>query len=113
MEYELAFRIMVNAEFDLIHLILKNDFKVVSDDIKKTFLMEQNRAEIILNEDHDDNLVNDPEVGFLYYKYMIAVFPISEEVSLDLQVSLAKKMYQSFKTNGILVEIVADFEERL
>jgi hypothetical protein len=69
-------------------------------------------VEIILNEDHDDNLV-DSEDGFLYFKYMIAVYPISEETSIDLQVSLAKKMYQGFKTNGLSAEIVADFEELL
>jgi hypothetical protein len=34
MEYERLFRIMVNAEVDLIHLALKNNFKVVHDDKK-------------------------------------------------------------------------------
>jgi hypothetical protein len=113
MAYELAFRVMVNAELNSILSIIQNDFESINTDSHNSFIAGRNRIEIVMNEDYDSNLTADPEDGYLYYKYLLAVYPISEDVSLDEQVRLSQKMLQTFSNQGIMAEIVADFEKLL
>ena len=81
---------------------------------KKRIKFKDQILEIRKNEDYDVNQVNDLEEGFLYYKYNLDVYNLSENVSLEEQVKLSKLIYNSFKGNNIeLVEIVAEFEHLL
>jgi hypothetical protein len=71
-----------------------------------------NRIEASENEDHDPQLVDDPEDGFLAYALRLIVWPF-EASTIDHQVGVARALLSKVREYGAMAEVCADFEERL
>lgn len=112
MSYEKQFRIMLN------HTISKSDLQkelltklsCKQDKDYGFIIFESNNLRIIPNEDYNPNLAKTSEDYYLYYKFVLEVFPINNIVSVQNQVDLAKTLLQFFRQMKIDAEVIADFE---
>jgi len=115
MEYELQFRIMANTNSDSgkLLMILKHAFEDLTQDRDNSCTLRGNRIEVIHNEDSDHKMADDPDDGYLYFPYLIGVYPITDDVNLNKQIQLAKSLSDVLNMKHVKTEIVADFEELL
>jgi hypothetical protein len=114
-DISLTFRIAVNADRKTILKSLKRLFKelnTVSENAKKIEVNE-NHVEIYANEDYDSDLALTDEDGFLYYESNVDFYPFESNVSLDDQISLARRIESMFKEDSIKAETVSEFEHLL
>ena len=106
-----VFRIAVNASHEEVISILKMHFRTMKES-SVYYKISNYTAEIYHNEDYeeDNKLITD---DFLYYQTFLDVFRTSQEICLEEQIQLAKKIRQIFRNQGWPAEIIAEFEELL
>ncbi|MDE7477486.1 MAG: hypothetical protein K2M91_05990 [Lachnospiraceae bacterium] len=100
------FRIAVNVNPSKIKEILKgySEYEAVTN---------SNYIEIFGNENYDENLSASDEDAFLYYESNIDIYPKDDALTLEKQIQWAKGMVKIFAGEGILAEIIAEFEHLL
>lgn len=111
----LSFRIAVDAEKDDIIKILKTNFNDFhkENNSERNFVLNNNYVEIMPNEDYSIILVNGKDESYLYYKYNLDFYPNSENILLDYQVEMSKKIKKLFSKRKIKSEIISEFEHLL
>ena len=71
-----------------------------------------NWIEIWANEDANEDLVDDPQTGYLHYPWRVEVTPM-DPVSEEEQVQLARDLVACFQQIGIGPVVCANFEDRV
>ncbi len=112
MGYELQFRFMLNTDLSKIEIIsiLKESFSELIDEYENSCIVMGNRLELVKNEDHDATRTSDSEDGYLYFPFLLAVYPVKDDIDLENQLALTKLLSNSFNKKNIESEILADFE---
>ncbi len=112
MKYELQFRFMLNTDLSRIDIIsiLKESFTELIHEYENSFIFMGNRLELVKNEDHDATRTGNSEDGYLYFPFLLAVYPVNDDINLKNQIALSKLISNSFNKKNIESEIIADFE---
>lgn len=106
-----TFRVTVNSNKENIINTLEENFGGLKHTLRnKQVSLNKNFVVISLNEDYNPALAKTDEDGFLYFENNIDFYPIEDNLTLDKQISFAKKIIASFKAKRIQAELVSEFE---
>lgn len=113
-DISITFRIAVNTNKEKIIEILKKykECYVISFGENKIVICKNNVV-IRYNEDYDEKLAIEDEDGYLYYECNMDFYPQDDNIMLENQIEVAKKMVEIFVNYGIASEIIAEFENML
>lgn len=111
----LSFRIAVDAEKSDIIKLLKTNFNdfYKEESSERDFVLNNNYVKIMQNEDYNILLANGKDESYLYYKYNLDFYPNSENILLDYQIEISKKIKELFTKRKIKSEIISEFEHLL
>lgn len=72
-----------------------------------------NWLEVRGNDDHDPAMLEDPEDGFLFYRWRVEVTPMDNGISVDNQIQLARSLLDVFRAHGWRAVVAASFEDQV
>ena len=115
MEYQLEFLAMVDTDisFDELTRYLKERLPNAILVSPSVLQWSDNIVDVDKNEDFDPARTDDPDDGFIYYRYRLHVYPIAEHATLKHQMYLARTLKAALEPLSRGVEIAADFERLL
>ena len=115
MAEDLSFLLLVDARVPYEHLI-----NVILDLVPSAVRVKHrnletpgNWIEVKENEDFDPERVDDPEEGFLFYRYQVEVTPKPGRLGVSNQVLFARELLMGLRLRRFKAEVCSTLEDQI
>ena len=115
MEETLQFVIMVQSEEgrESLLTVLLSSFGEATRRKANSCDLRENWIEIWENDDADAVLANQPDTGYLHFRWRLESTPMKQEVTESAQIQLAKDIVSCLEAHGCRCVVCANFEDLL